>query len=185
MKSVWLGGAQAAPAPPAPRRRLPPSSLLTSHHGAGPEAALAPQMQEHGAMRAGPVPVIHPVPLTVGWGRRKRLERPDLSFLPGSLQPPSLLALSLCFWWYVFIYVSLSVPFFSSEGHGARTEGRGRAVGPGMWGLGAVLGKEGGGGRGTPFSRPHLQEGSPVGRVEGVQRLLQPPRFRERPSPCA
>lgn len=52
-----------------------------------------------------------------------------------------------------------------------------------MWGLGAEIGKEGG--RGLPFSGPHLQEGSPVGCVEGVQRLLQPPLFREGPSPWA
>lgn len=51
-----------------------------------------------------------------------------------------------------------------------------------MWGLGVELGKEG---HGLPFSWPHLQEGSLVGGVEGVQWLLQPPLFREGPSTWA
>lgn len=34
-------------------------------------------------------------------------------------------------------------------------------------------------GSGLPFSWPHLQEGSPVRHVEGVQQLLQPPHFWE------
>lgn len=57
-----------------PARRAFPPSLLTSHHGARPEAALAPQVQEHGSVPVAPVMAVYPVPLRGGtrgekWGR--------------------------------------------------------------------------------------------------------------------
>lgn len=65
---------------------------------------------------------------------------------------------------------------------GAGSRQRKSLWGLAMWGLGVELGKEG---HGLPFSWPHLQEGSLVGGVEGVQWLLQPPLFREGPSTWA
>lgn len=73
------------PGRPAPQLSLLPLSL-TSHHCAWPKAALAPQMQEHRSVAAGPVLLIYPVPLRDGM-RKKRAKSSSLSSLPAPVSP--------------------------------------------------------------------------------------------------